>query len=169
MLGEADEATVGRDLTALAEATPETALAQLDPQVPFAVIAMGRFGGGELSYASDLDVLFVYDGDAATSRAVRVAAGPACGSWRGATPAPRIYPIDADLRPEGRQGPLARSLDGYSAYFDRWAQTWERQAMIRARPVAGDPDARPPVPRPARRRRVGPALHRRARARRSGA
>ena len=57
----------------------------------------------------------------------------------GATPAQRIYQIDADLRPEGKQGPLARSLEGYAAYFERWAQTWERQALTRARPVAGDP------------------------------
>jgi glutamate-ammonia-ligase adenylyltransferase len=57
----------------------------------------------------------------------------------GATPAQRIYPIDATLRPEGRQGALSRSLDGYAAYLDRWAQTWERQALTRARPVAGGP------------------------------
>ena len=58
----------------------------------------------------------------------------------GSTPAHRIYAIDATLRPEGRQGALARSLDGYRAYLDRWAETWERQALARARPVAGDPE-----------------------------
>ena len=57
----------------------------------------------------------------------------------GATPAQRIYDVDADLRPEGRQGALSRSIDGYAAYYERWALTWERQAMARARPVAGDP------------------------------
>ena len=56
----------------------------------------------------------------------------------GTTPAHRIYEIDATLRPEGRQGALSRSLDGYRAYLDRWAETWERQALARARPVAGD-------------------------------
>ncbi len=137
VFGEADEATVGRDLTALAEATTEMALAQLDPQVPCAVVAMGRFAGGELSYASDLDVLFVHDGDA--QEGLRVASG-LVRFLAGATPAQRIYPIDATLRPEGRQGALSRSLEGYSAYLDRWAQTWERQALTRARPVAGDPD-----------------------------
>ena len=50
----------------------------------------------------------------------------------------RIYDPDLDLRPEGKQGPLARSLDGYRAYYERWGQTWERQALVRARPVAGD-------------------------------
>ena len=58
----------------------------------------------------------------------------------GATPATRVYTLDIDLRPEGKQGPLARSLDGYRAYYERWAKTWERQALVRARPVAGDAD-----------------------------
>ena len=56
----------------------------------------------------------------------------------GATPPTRVYPVDLALRPQGKDGPLARSLDGYAAYYGRWAQTWERQALVRARPVAGD-------------------------------
>jgi [glutamine synthetase] adenylyltransferase / [glutamine synthetase]-adenylyl-L-tyrosine phosphorylase len=145
VFGEAEVATVGADLTAQAEACVETALTQLDPQVPFAVVALGRFAGGELSYASDLDVLFVHDaagagnGDAQHEEGLRLAAG-VLRFLAGWTPAQRIYPIDAALRPEGRQGPLSRSLDGYAAYLDRWAQTWERQAFTRARPVAGDPE-----------------------------
>ena len=137
---EADVRTVGRDLTAQAEACVETALAQLDPQVPFAVVAMGRFAGGELSYASDLDVLFVHDAEVERGHAegLRLAGG-VLRLLSGTTPAHRIYAIDATLRPEGRQGALTRSLDGYRAYLDRWAQTWERQALTRARPVAGDP------------------------------
>ena len=135
----ADVAAVGTDLTALAEAAVGAALEQLDPQVPFAVVAMGRFAGGDLSYASDLDVLFVHEGTtpAEHEEGLRLA-GEVLRFLAGATPAQRIYPIDADLRPEGRQGPLSRSLDGYEAYLDRWAQTWERQALTRARPVAGD-------------------------------
>jgi glutamate-ammonia-ligase adenylyltransferase len=130
---------VGRDLTALAEATLEVALADLRPALPFAVVAVGRFGGAELAYGSDLDVLFVYDGDGAANveEAERVASG--LRRLVGGAPARRIYALDADLRPEGRQGPLARSLVGFHAYHERWALTWERQAMTRARPVAGDP------------------------------
>jgi glutamate-ammonia-ligase adenylyltransferase len=146
VFGLADVEAVGADLTIQAEASVETALAQLDPQVPFAVVALGRFAGGELSYASDLDVLFVHDGrqpGAATAadhdEALRLAAG-VLRFLAGSTPAHRIYPIDAALRPEGRDGPLSRSLDGYAAYLDRWAQTWERQAFTRARPVGGDQD-----------------------------
>src|SRR5208283_5643601 len=56
----------------------------------------------------------------------------------GATPAEGIVRIDASLRPEGRQGPLARSLDAFERYHQRWGETWERQALLRARPVAGD-------------------------------
>jgi [glutamine synthetase] adenylyltransferase / [glutamine synthetase]-adenylyl-L-tyrosine phosphorylase len=140
VFGAADESPVGADLAALAEACVEAALASLGPQVPFAVVALGRFAGGELSYASDLDVLFVHDGSgpADHEEGLRVASG-LLRFLAGATPAQRIYDVDADLRPEGRQGALSRSLDGYAAYYDRWALTWERQAIARARPVAGDP------------------------------
>jgi glutamate-ammonia-ligase adenylyltransferase len=139
VLGEDTVDVVGHDLATLAEATLDAALALVDPQIPFAVIAMGRFGGAELSYASDLDVLLAYDGSGAdaaeeanrvASRLVRLV--------HGATPAARIFEVDADLRPEGKQGPLARSLTGFGAYWDGYAQTWERLAMVRARAVAGD-------------------------------
>jgi glutamate-ammonia-ligase adenylyltransferase len=141
VFGHADVPVVAADLTAQAEACLEIALAQLEPEVPFAVVALGRFAGGELSYASDLDVLFVHDGasPADHEEGLRAAAG-VLRFLAGDTPARRIYEVDADLRPEGRHGPLARSLQGYAAYLDRWAQTWERQALTRARPVAGDPE-----------------------------
>jgi glutamate-ammonia-ligase adenylyltransferase len=141
VLDHADVAEVGADLTALAEASVEVALAAVEPKLPFTVIAVGRFGGAELSYASDLDVVFAYEGDGAGDQeeALRVATD-LTRFLAGATPALRIYPVDAGLRPEGKQGPLARSLDGYAAYIERWAQTWERQAMLRARVVAGDDD-----------------------------
>jgi glutamate-ammonia-ligase adenylyltransferase len=128
-------------LTALAEAGVDAALASIEPPLPFAVVAMGRFGGAELSYASDLDLLFVYDGATADdfSAAERVAES-LVRFLAGASPPSRVYPVDLDLRPEGKDGPLARSLDGYRAYYGRWARTWERQALVRARPVAGDPD-----------------------------
>ena len=112
------------------------------PQLPFAVVGLGRFGGGELSYASDLDLVFVYDG----ASAGRLRGGRATGDGPGPLPVGGdtavIYDIDAELRPEGRQGALARSLDGFRAYFERYAEPWERLAMVRARPVAGDAGAR---------------------------
>ena len=139
VFGAADVATVGAELAALAEACVGAALASLGPQVPVAVVALGRFAGGELSYASDLDVFFVHEGStpADHEEGLRVAAG-VLRFLAGGTPAQRIYDVDSDLRPEGRQGALSRTTDGYAAYYDRWALTWERQAMARARPVAGD-------------------------------
>jgi glutamate-ammonia-ligase adenylyltransferase len=105
------------------------------------VIGMGRLGGRELSYASDVDVLFVYEGESATDfeRAERSAVDLLAEI--GATTAEgQTFEIDARLRPEGVNGPLARSLDGYRQYYERWVQPWELQALLRARPVAGDPN-----------------------------
>lgn len=141
VFGQADVARVGADLTTVAEASLAAALRSLKPGVRFAVIALGRFAGGELAYTSDLDVVFVHDGEQARDHeeALRVATG-LLRFVAGDTPAQRIFRVDTGLRPEGRQGPLCRSLSGYTSYFDRWALTWERQAMARARPVAGDPE-----------------------------
>jgi [glutamine synthetase] adenylyltransferase / [glutamine synthetase]-adenylyl-L-tyrosine phosphorylase len=136
VFGDADVAVVGEDLTRLAEATLEVALASLRPTVPIGVLAFGRFGGGELGYASDLDVAFVHDG-ADSAEADRVASG-LLRLVGGDTPAERIWLVDADLRPEGRSGPLSRSREGWRRYLERWASTWERQAYLRARAVAGD-------------------------------
>lgn len=137
VFGHAGVVQVGTDLTRLAEATLDGALRSLDPQVPFAVLAFGRFGGGELGYASDLDLAFVHEGSDA-DEANRVANG-VLRFVGGDTPAERIWAVDADLRPEGRSGPLTRSLEGWEGYLDRWASTWERQAYLRVRCVAGDP------------------------------
>jgi len=139
VLGAADVHIVGRDLSTLAEASVQAALDTLDPQVAFAVLAVGRLGGAELSYASDLDVIFVFDGPGAGAfeEADRVATG-LLRFIGGSTPAGRIYEIDASLRPEGKQGSMARSLEAYRSYWDRYALVWERQAMLRARPLAGD-------------------------------
>jgi glutamate-ammonia-ligase adenylyltransferase len=128
---------VGFALTNLADAALAAALEAIDPPLPLAVIALGRLAGEELSYASDLDLLFVYDGsttdDFATAERVAAQVLRSVGGNR-----PHIYDVDLDLRPEGKDGPLARSLDGFATYFDRWAQPWERLAMARARFAAGD-------------------------------
>jgi [glutamine synthetase] adenylyltransferase / [glutamine synthetase]-adenylyl-L-tyrosine phosphorylase len=130
-----------RELTALAEASLETAVAQLGIGVPFAVIGVGRLGGAELSYASDVDVLFVYDGDRPEHFDIAERAAEQLLTEIGATTAEgQTFRIDARLRPEGNQGPLARSLAGYETYYERWGLTWERQALSKARFVAGDPD-----------------------------
>ncbi|MGH9265026.1 MAG: bifunctional [glutamine synthetase] adenylyltransferase/[glutamine synthetase]-adenylyl-L-tyrosine phosphorylase [Acidimicrobiales bacterium] len=139
--GEDQVVVTAGQLTALAEACLSAALDSLEPALPFAVIAMGRFGGAELSYASDLDLLLVYDGTTPGDFAVAERLGEHLVRFlAGTTPPLRIYEVDLALRPEGKDGPLVRSLDSYRAYYERWAQTWERQALVRARPVAGDED-----------------------------
>jgi glutamate-ammonia-ligase adenylyltransferase len=153
LLGLVDEDAVGRALTATAEATVAAALAAATraveerdgpPAARLAVIGMGRLGGWEQGYGSDADVLFVHEplpgvteSDAAASaKAVaeelrRLLSLPA--------PDPPLL-VDADLRPEGRQGALTLSLSGYARYYERRSAVWEAQALLRARYVAGDAD-----------------------------
>ncbi|MFE3094842.1 bifunctional [glutamine synthetase] adenylyltransferase/[glutamine synthetase]-adenylyl-L-tyrosine phosphorylase [Streptomyces sp. NPDC059248] len=109
----------------------------------FAVIGMGRFGGHELSYGSDADVLFVHEPrDGVDDQEAARAAGLVVEEMRRLLQLPTADPpllIDADLRPEGKSGPLVRSLASYEAYYRRWSLVWESQALLRAVPVAGDP------------------------------
>jgi glutamate-ammonia-ligase adenylyltransferase len=108
-----------------------------------AVIGMGRLGGAELGYGSDADVLFVCEPaeGVAENDAVRWATTVAEGARRllGATSVDPPLEVDTGLRPEGRNGPMVRTLAAYEAYYAQWAQPWEVQALLRARPVAGDP------------------------------
>jgi [glutamine synthetase] adenylyltransferase / [glutamine synthetase]-adenylyl-L-tyrosine phosphorylase len=110
----------------------------------FAVIGMGRFGGHELGYGSDADVLFVHEPrEGADEREAADAAGKVVSEMRRLLQIPSTDPallIDADLRPEGKSGPLVRTLTSYEAYYRRWSLVWESQALLRAEPVAGDED-----------------------------
>jgi glutamate-ammonia-ligase adenylyltransferase len=128
-------AEVASQLTVLAEAALKAGLLVADEEVgppegtELAVIAMGKTGGRELNYVSDVDVIFVGDGDLQiatrlASTMMRVV-GKAC------------FEVDAALRPEGKAGALVRTLDGHTAYYKKWARTWEFQALLKARPVAG--------------------------------
>ena len=130
---------IGRLLADVADATLTTSLEMLSRERGFAVIALGRLGGREMSFGSDLDLLFVYEGpglDAATSAGA--AATALVHLLNGSAPVDRILAVDTSLRPEGHHGALARSLDSYAAYFERWSTAWEKHAYVRARPVAGD-------------------------------
>ncbi|GHD01038.1 bifunctional [glutamine synthetase] adenylyltransferase/[glutamine synthetase]-adenylyl-L-tyrosine phosphorylase [Zhihengliuella salsuginis] len=111
------------------------------------VIAMGRQGGQEISYGSDADVMYVHrpregaDAQVAQEQAARIATRISqllTAPLRPAVPAEIKLTVDAALRPEGKQGALARSLDSYREYYRKWAVTWERQALLRARPMAGE-------------------------------
>jgi glutamate-ammonia-ligase adenylyltransferase len=141
LVGLAEIETTARELADLADACVEAAVQALEPSVPFAVIGMGRLGGRELSYASDIDVLFVYDGSSPADFAAAESTATGLMAEIGATTAEgQTFRIDANLRPEGKQGPLARSLDGYRQYYEKWALTWELQSLLRARVVAGHRD-----------------------------
>ncbi len=155
--------------TAVLSAALAVSRAELPPGCPpcrLAVVAMGKCGGRELNYASDVDVIFVAapadpdpsagtgtspgdgtasgdgtgsggDTDAALRTATKLATGLIAVCSR-PTPEGTIFPIDPNLRPEGRNGPLVRTLASHLAYYDRWAKTWEFQALLKARPAAGD-------------------------------
>ncbi|CAM5674691.1 Bifunctional glutamine synthetase adenylyltransferase/adenylyl-removing enzyme [Streptomyces rimosus subsp. rimosus] len=108
----------------------------------FTVIGMGRFGGHELGYGSDADVLFVHEPrEGADEQEAAKAAHAVANEMRRLLQLPSSdppLPIDADLRPEGKTGPLVRTLSSYAAYYRRWSLVWEAQALLRAEPVAGD-------------------------------
>ncbi len=123
-------------VTAALRAALAVAVAEVDqgavPDRRLAVVAMGKCGGHELNYVSDVDVIFV--AEPADQTATRLASR----IMRIATEA--CVEVDANLRPEGRQGALVRTLDGHLSYYQRWAKTWEFQALLKARPAAGDPE-----------------------------
>ncbi|WP_265521999.1 bifunctional [glutamine synthetase] adenylyltransferase/[glutamine synthetase]-adenylyl-L-tyrosine phosphorylase [Oerskovia flava] len=120
--------------------------AGLDPTVPgpakMLVVAMGRLGGREMGYGSDADVLFVHEAaDGASesdAKTYALAVATRLRSLLSAVGPEPALAVDADLRPEGRSGPLVRSLGSYAEYYQRWSSPWESQALLRARPVAGD-------------------------------
>ncbi len=111
--------------------------------VSMTIIGMGTLAGAELTYASDLDVVFVHevrdDADEAEATALALSiASSVITSLSAITPDGSAFDVDADLRPEGRNGPLSRTLASFEAYWERWAEPWERQALLRVRSVAGD-------------------------------
>ncbi|MET9370497.1 bifunctional [glutamine synthetase] adenylyltransferase/[glutamine synthetase]-adenylyl-L-tyrosine phosphorylase [Streptomyces griseoflavus] len=148
--GTIEVAETAAELADLATATLRAALALAQADAPedaalcrLAVIAMGKCGGHELNYVSDVDVIFVGEaaGGADEDKALRAATRLASHLMRicsETTVEGSIWPVDANLRPEGRNGPLVRTLASHLAYYQRWAKTWEFQALLKARPVAGD-------------------------------
>ena len=154
LLGLADVAEAGAAISAITDATLQSVLDVAAADVAaahdlealpirFAVIAMGRLGGAEVGYGSDADVIFVHEDVTGADEpgAARLAIELA-GRLRALLGSPSSidppFVVDADLRPEGRNGPLSRSLESYRTYYARWSSAWEAQALLRARPIAGD-------------------------------
>jgi glutamate-ammonia-ligase adenylyltransferase len=113
------------------------------PGVRLAIIGMGKCGGRELNYISDVDVIFVaepeegVDETAALRYATQLASSvmKLCAQPTGEG---TIWEVDPGLRPEGRNGALVRTLRSHIGYYERWARTWEFQALLKARAIAGD-------------------------------
>lgn len=137
---------VAQSLTEITQATIQAGLRAVrrdvispeDDAVDFAVIGMGRFGGAELGFGSDADVLYVYEANGVDpERAQKLAMKLVNGLREHLTDNRVPLDLDADLRPEGRSGPVVRSLGAYAEYYRRWSLSWEAQALLRARGVAG--------------------------------
>jgi glutamate-ammonia-ligase adenylyltransferase len=129
ILGFANIAQVQREYTALAEACMLQTIEVLGLDTSLTVVAMGKFGGCELSYGCDLDVVFVGGEPARAAELVK--------AMTAQTSEGIVFPVDARLRPEGESGLLAAPLERYRQYFQTRAQFWEAQALTKARPIAG--------------------------------
>lgn len=173
LLGKADLSEVVRELSDLAEVCLERAYKWADAGLQkrygrpmlqhedgtnsiagFSVIAMGKLGGNELNFSSDVDLMYVYTADGETEGARSADGGlinritnhqyfiklaeRMSAAINEKTEDGFVFRVDLRLRPEGQRGPLAQSLGGYEIYYESWGQTWERSALIKARPVAGD-------------------------------
>ncbi|WP_420362017.1 bifunctional [glutamine synthetase] adenylyltransferase/[glutamine synthetase]-adenylyl-L-tyrosine phosphorylase [Curtobacterium aetherium] len=143
VLGYLDVDGLGPALTDVTEATLSGALDLARRDAPsgleFGVVAMGRYGGRELGFGSDADVLFVYRSTTVPNEVASRAAQVVVRELNRLTEdALHPFDLDIDLRPEGKNGPVVRSLDSYAAYYARWSLTWEAQALLRARGAVGD-------------------------------
>ncbi|MCI0547419.1 MAG: bifunctional [glutamate--ammonia ligase]-adenylyl-L-tyrosine phosphorylase/[glutamate--ammonia-ligase] adenylyltransferase [Candidatus Rokubacteria bacterium] len=164
LLGDADLTVTTEELSHLADvclgAAWRDAIADLAPRhgtpvgadgspTSFAVIGMGKLGGDELNYSSDIDLIFVYGEDGLTTggsagsiengRYFAEAVRAIVSAMEASTEEGHVFRVDLRLRPEGRSGALILSLEGYRAYLADRAELWERQALIKARFCAGDP------------------------------
>jgi glutamate-ammonia-ligase adenylyltransferase len=160
ILDQADVTETHQALTHLAEACLEAALQMAEEDLAerfgaadppgFAIVGLGKLGGQELGYASDLDVVFVYRQEGVTTGPERIShteyfskmGDRVTKALTSITQEGSAYRVDARLRPGGRKGELAQPLLAFETHFSRLAELWERQAYIKARPVAGDPEVR---------------------------
>lgn len=145
---------ISSELSDLADAALEGALAIARHEIAgsehcrFAIIGMGKLGARELNYVSDVDLIYVVkaaDADTGQQQLYRIGTKMGtmlqrvCQSVIMGVAEPALWQIDGGLRPEGKDGSLVRTLESHQAYYEKWAQNWEFQALLKARPVAGDP------------------------------
>lgn len=148
-----EQPRISRMLSDLADAALEGALAIARHEVAgsehcrFTIIGMGKLGAQELNYVSDVDLIYVVepadetDGMTLTRIGTKMATTlqRVCQAVIMGVTEPALWQIDGGLRPEGKDGPLVRRLDSHQGYYEQWAESWEFQALLKARPVAGDP------------------------------
>lgn len=133
-LGVDDVLATGVRLTGIAGVAIDAALDLAGGDAAIGVVSMGRTGGREIGFGSDVDVLWVCRDEADLEQAMRTVRAAS-----DVVQDPFVkFELDAGLRPEGRQGPLVRTLESYATYYERWGEVWERQALLRAAPFAGD-------------------------------
>ena len=156
LLGLKDQVMVNRELSTLAEVLLDASLdiarreaggGGTSDRESFAVVAMGKMGGGEMNYSSDLDLIFIYEGPEKSREQFTRVAQRMIMVLTSPTGEGVLYRIDMRLRPSGQAGPLVTSIKGFEAYHRERAMVWERQAMTKARCVAGDEDFRQKVTR----------------------
>jgi [glutamine synthetase] adenylyltransferase / [glutamine synthetase]-adenylyl-L-tyrosine phosphorylase len=129
ILGIASQEVLQFETTCLAEACLEYCCLQLDKTDEITVLALGKFGGRELLYGADLDVVFIGNNVSAGERLIQaMSAKTAEGA---------VFPLDARLRPDGEKGVLVTPLSAYRQYFENRAHFWEAQALTKARAVYG--------------------------------
>ena len=139
VLGELAMNEVSKGLTDLVDSyltcMLELAKSQAGAEIDFGIVAMGRWGGGELGFGSDADAMLVYlsEGEGSQSLSEKVASQ----LMQLSKDSLLEFELDLDLRPEGKNGPRIRSLASYQAYYEKWADTWEFQALLRARIITG--------------------------------
>jgi glutamate-ammonia-ligase adenylyltransferase len=126
-------------LKAMLSAIQESTEGEQQSSIDFAIIAMGRFGGEELGFGSDADVMYVYESEGDPELAQKRAEQIVSLLKQHTSDNVLEFEIDIDLRPEGKNGAVVRSIDSYENYYRRWSDTWESQALLRARAIAGSP------------------------------
>ena len=126
-------------LKAMLSAIQESTEGEQQSSIDFAIIAMGRFGGEELGFGSDADVMYVYESEGDPELAQKRAEQIVSLLKQHTSDNVLEFEIDIDLRPEGKNGAVVRSIDSYENYYKRWSDTWESQALLRARAIAGSP------------------------------
>lgn len=152
---QADQPHISRLLSQLADDALRAALLIAQRQTPesercrFALIGMGKLGAQELNYVSDVDVIYIVEpkntsNEIDSQQLIQVGSKIAmtlqqiCQSVIPGVSEPSLWKVDTSLRPEGKNGPLVRTMTSYKEYYDSWAENWEFQALLKARPLAGD-------------------------------